>query len=798
MAHDVLDALQIPVLEKEGYEADDVLGTVAREVAEQGIEVFLVTSDKDAQQLLGPRVRILDAAKEIVITDETLRESSGIEPAQVVEIMGLSGDATDNVPGVPKVGPKTALKLIRQYGTLEEVLAHATEVTGAKLQENLKDYAEQARLSKRLVTIDAHVPIEFDLEECRVKPPDPNRLTPVYERLGFRQFLSEFAPEPTREKVAYHLVNTEALFGDFLKRLRGQRRFSLDLETTSASPMAAKLVGLSFSWKQKEAWYLPVRAPEGEKVLDEKEVLAALRPVLTDESIGKVGQNLKYDAVVLLNQGVELRGIVFDTMIAAYVLNAERRRYSLDLLAADFLNYRMIPISDLIGRGKKQTTMDRVPVKQVCEYACADADIALRLAELLDKELREQKMLDLFTRIELPLVPVLVEMERNGIRLDANVLRQMSKWLSTQIATLEKEIHAEAGEEFNVASPKQLAAILFDKLGLPKGRWTKTGASTDSDVLAQLAIGHRLPGLVLEFRQLSKLKSTYVDALPQMVLPATGKLHTSFNQTATATGRLSSSDPNLQNIPIRTELGERIREAFVPSEPGLLLLMADYSQIELRILAHISGDEALHRAFEQDMDIHRFVAAQIHGVAPEEVTPTMRRAAKAVNFGIIYGLTPYGLSRDLRIPVGEADAFIKGYFERYPGVKRFIDEIVAQAREVGHVTTLCGRRRSLPGLNDSNRVTRSFAERAAVNTVIQGTAADMIKIAMTRIHRRLREESPQTRMLLQIHDELVFELPPKEEPRATAIVVREMTDALRLDVPIKVNVAVGRNWQETK
>jgi len=798
MAREVLDAMRIPVFARQGYEGDDVLGTVAREASERGLDVYLVTSDKDAQQLLAPHVQMFDTKKGVAITMESLRERDGIVPGQVVDAMALSGDATDNVPGVPKVGPKTALKLIREHGTLEEVLSRAPDMKPSKLRDNLIAFADQARLSKRLVTIDTHVPLEFDVEQCRVKPLDLDRMRPVYEAFGFRQLLGEMNVEPTRDDADYHRVDTPEAFDGFLKKLSAQKRFCLDLETTSASPMAARIVGLSFSWQTKEAWYIPVRAPLGEKTLDEKVVLAALAPMLTDEGIGKIGQNLKYDAVVLRNCGIELAGIVFDTMIAAYVLDAERRRYSLAALAADMLDYRMIPIKDLIGSGKKQITMDRVPVDTVCEYACADADIAWRLAERLEKQLRDQGMLELFSSIEMPLIPVLIEMEYNGIKLDGDVLKGMSGWLAEQIAALEKEIHESAGEEFNVASPKQLSRILFEKLGLPVSKRTKTGPSTNSDVLGQLAVGHKLPALVLEFRQLSKLKSTYVDALPQMVNPRTGKIHTSFNQTATATGRLSSSDPNLQNIPIRTELGERIRKAFVTSRPEYVMLAADYSQIELRILAHICADETLRRAFEEDQDIHRFVAAQINGVAPEEVTSSMRRAAKAVNFGIVYGLTPYGLSRDLRIPVAEAAAFIDEYFARYPGVKQFIEATLERAREAGHVTTLCGRRRALPALNDSNRAMRSFAERAAVNTVIQGTAADMIKIAMVRILARLREERVRARMLLQIHDELVFELPSEEQEQISALVVEEMTGALELDVPIKVNVATGQNWQEAK
>ena len=798
MAQEVLRAFGIPIYMKEGYEADDVMGTAARLAGERGLEVFVVTGDKDAHQLLGPRVSILDAGKDRVITQEALPEEKGMRPSQVVDVMALTGDTSDNVPGVPNVGPKTAVALIRQFGDLESVLAHADEAKGNRVRENLVKYADQARLSKKLVTINTHVPIKIDFERCRLDPPDPEKLAPVYRKFNFQRLLAELNLPATQDEAAYHLVNTPELFGKFMARLREQDRFSLDLETTSPLPMAAEIVGLSFAWEEREAWYLPIRAPLGEKTLDADTVLAELQPVLSDASVGKVGQNIKYDIVVLRKYGIEVRGIVFDSMVAAYVLNAERRRYALDDLAADLLSYRMTPISDLIGKGKKQTTMDQVPVDRVCAYACADADIALRLANLLEKELRRQKMWGLFSTVELPLISVLAEMEYNGIKLDADVLQEMSGWLGDQIGALEKDVHEEAGEVFNVASPKQLSRILFDKLGLPTIRKTKTGASTNSEVLEQLAVSHRLPGLVLEFRRLSKLKSTYVDALPQMVLPETGRIHTSFNQTATATGRLSSSDPNLQNIPVRTELGERIRRAFVPSRHGYVMLAADYSQIELRIVAHISGDPALRKAFDEDADIHRFVASQINGVKPEDVTATMRRTAKAVNFGIIYGLTPYGLSRDLRIPVHEADAFIKEYFERYPGVRRFIDATIEDARKNGCVATLCGRRRALPGINDSDRSVRSFAERAAVNTVIQGTAADMMKLAMIGVHNRLKKGKLRARMLLQIHDELLFELPPEEERQLAALVVEDMTGALETDVPIKVNTVVGKNWSEAK
>ena len=569
LTREVLDALQVPVYALEGYEADDVLGTLAVQAAGLGVDVVIVTGDKDAAQLLGPNVSVLDTGKDQTLTAEKLRERDGIAPEQVIEVMALSGDASDNVPGVAHVGPKTALELIREYGTLENVLAHVGEIRGQRLKESLTQHADTARLSRRLVTIDTKAPVELSLDACRVKPPEPERLIPVFQKLGFRQFIAEFPVAPTREEAAaYHLVDTEEALEPLLAALRAQKRFSIDLETTSTSPMLAEIVGLSVSWKPKEAWYIPTRALAPDPTLDTEKVLDALRPILADESVGKIGQNIKYDAVVLRRHGVELRGIVFDTMIAAYVLDAERRRYGLDELAADYLSYRMIPITDLIGKGKKQITMDRVPARKVCDYCCADSDIALRLSEILEKLLREQKMHDLFAQVEMPLVSVLAEMEFQGIGLDVAALRTMSQWLEQEMAKLEKQIYQEAGEEFNIGSTQQLAKILFEKLRLPRGRKTRTGSSTDSDVLDQLSAGHRLPALVLEYRQLSKLKSTYADALPEMVAPGTHRLHTSFNQAATATGRLSSSDPNLQNIPIRSEIGERIRKAFVASRPA--------------------------------------------------------------------------------------------------------------------------------------------------------------------------------------------------------------------------------------
>jgi DNA polymerase I len=798
MTQEVLEAMDIPMLMLKGYEADDILGTLARIATDKGVDTVLVTSDKDANQLLSPHVQVLDIYKGEFMTAEKLFERDAITPDQVIDVMALSGDSSDNVPGIPKVGPKTAQKLILEHGTLEQVLACTDQIKTPKLRANLEEFADQARLSRELVTIKLDVPVEIDFDRCRYAPPDPERLAPVYEKLNFRQFLDDLDITVTEEDVDYKLINTPDLFDAFLKELKQQKRIAVDTETMSKFPRTAGLVGLSFSWKDLEGFYLPLRAPLGEKVLDTQATLDALRPILENPDVEKIGQNIKYDMIVLRNAGVDLQGIAFDTMIAAHVLDAGRRQYGLGELASDTLGIRMTPISDLIGKGKKQITMDLVALDDICPYACADTDIALRLSAIFEKRLKEQNLWEVYSTIELPLIRVLADMEYEGIGFDPQVLKTMSIWMADEIEKLTERIHEMAGKPFNVASPKQLAEILFTDMGLPAGKRTKTGHSTNSSVLTELAIEHELPGLVLEHRKLSKLTSTYVDALPRMANAKTRRIHTSFNQIGTVTGRLSSSDPNLQNIPIRTETGQRIREAFMPGKADNIFLSADYSQIELRILAHMTNDKAMMQAFRDDEDIHRFVASQVNNVALDDVTPKMRSAAKAVNFGIIYGLSPFGLSRDLRIPVDQAKAFIDQYFARYPGVKEFIDNTIAQAHADGYVRTLCGRRRPLPGLADNNGSIRQASERAAVNTVIQGTAADMIKIAMIRMDACLAESDLTAKMLLQIHDELLLELPASEEDALREMLITEMTGALDLSVPVKVNVAVGKNWMEAK
>jgi len=802
IVHRLLDAYRIPVLAMDGYEADDIMGTIAKKTAALGLETVLVTRDKDMLQLLGPNTFVYDSKKDETIGPDELKERMGIEPQQVIDMLALAGDSTDNVPGVRLIGQKTALQLIKEFGSLENVLANTDKIKQKKRREYLEADAEKALLSKHLVTIKTDVPVEFDLEACRWKGPDEEKLKALFEELGFRRFLAEFeetrpAPEVDGE---YHLVNTKAAFQKFRTELAKQERFAFDLETTSISPMEGEIVGLSFAWKEKEAYYVPVMGPSGAEVLNREDVLGELRPILEDPARGKIGQNLKYDSVALRKYGPELRGICFDTMVASYLLSPDRGRHGLDDLASDLLGHRNIPISDLIGKGKDQATMDTVPLDKIKDYACQDADIALRLERALAPKLREMNLASLFETIEVPLVEVLAELEWNGIALDTDFLAKMSEELGRQMEALEKEIYQAAGEEFNISSPKQLGEILYGKIGLtpPKKTRKKTAYSTSADVLEVLAVQHELPRLVLKYRQLSKLKSTYVDALPGYISERDGRVHASFNQTATGTGRLSSSDPNLQNIPVKTPLGREIRRAFIAGDPGSVLMSADYSQIELRILAHSSKDPALIKAFQADMDIHAFVASQIYNVPVEDVDETMRDHGKVVNFSVIYGKTAYGLSRELGVDQRRAQRFIDSYFQRYQAVKRFREEVLAKAREDGYVSTLMGRRRYFSGLNSANSVTRAAEERAAFNAVIQGSAADMIKAAMISIHRELKGSKFKTKMLLQIHDELVFEVPEGELDEVKEMVGEKMRSAMPLDVPVKVNVGAGRNWLEAQ
>jgi DNA polymerase-1 len=806
MILDVVRGYGIPIVEHAGWEADDVIATLTRQATERGMEVRIVSNDKDLRQLLGPQVELYNIRKRQFQDASFLEQEWGVRPDQVIDFQALVGDAVDNVPGVPLVGPKKAAALLQQFGTLDEVLAHADQAPGKKLQENLREFADQARLSRQLVTLRIDLPLEFDWESARVQPPDASRLLALFEDFGFRRYAEEMRSrlktsgirESRDHARQWDIVRTPDAFAAFLADLQQQRTFCVDLETTSQNPLEADIVGWAFCWQADSGCYIPVQGPAGEAVLDPARVLAALKPILEDADRVILNQNIKYDLLVLRRAGVAVTGLGLDPMIGDYLLDAGARTHGLDELAKRYLHRKMIPISDLIGKGKQQLKMFDVAVDRAAEYASEDADVAWQLANIIGRKLKEQTLWDLYWDLERPLIAVLVDMEFTGIKVDVDELHRQSAALETRLEALMQEIYDAAGHEFNLNSPRQLATVLFDELGLPVVKRMKTGPSTNEDVLSRLAIRHPLPAKIMEHRHLTKLKGTYLDALPQLVNPQTGRLHTSFSQVSAATGRLASSEPNLQNIPIRTPEGRQVRRAFVPGRPGWQLICMDYSQIELRMLAHFSQDAALLAAFRAGEDIHQAVAAQVAGVDPRDVTSDMRRVAKAVNFGVIYGQTPYGLSAALGIPQADAAAFIEDYFTRYAGVARFINDTLAECARTGHATTILGRRREIVGIREDHSGNLNLPERTAVNTVLQGSAADLIKRAMINVHRRLRETSSPARMLLQIHDELVFECPAEGVPDLMALARTEMETALHLDVPIVVDVSLGENWLDTE
>jgi len=803
----VMAAMRIPVLGLASFEADDVLATVARQVDELHGECYLVTSDKDCRQLITDRVRLYNVRKNETMDRDALVEAWGIEPGQVVDFQALVGDSTDNVPGVPLIGPKIAGELLQKYKTLEGVLDHAGEISGEKRKRNLIEGRESAMLSRDLVRLDAHVPVPIDWDAGRVGDMDREALLALFREFGIKRLVEQVetlaggpaAPAPVSpSKIRYRLVDSPQALKEFVAQLGKQKSVSLDTETTHLWPRWAELVGYSFAWRDDEAWYLPVRAPEGDPCLDPKKTADALRPILEDPAVEKIGQNLKYDMIVLRSAGIKLAGLAFDTMVASYLLDAGERNHNLDELAARYLGHTTIKISELIGKGKDQKRMDQVPVRQVCDYAGEDALVVWRLRPILQRRLAEAKLDRLFTELELPLVEILAEMEFEGVCVSRERLAELSRQYGRRLVELEGEIYELAGRPFNIASPKQLQEILFEEQRLPVVKRTKTGPSTDVEVLEELALKHPLPAKIIEYRQYAKLKSTYVDALPEMIHPTTHRVHASFNQVVTATGRLSSSDPNLQNIPVRTEEGREIRSAFVPGERGWVLLAADYSQIELRVLAHFSGDEHLCEAFHRDEDIHARVASQVNGVPLNQVTPSMRREAKAVNFGVIYGQSPFGLAKQLGINQEAAAKFINAYFEGYPGIEEFLERILADCARTGYVNTILGRRRAIQGVRLDAPRQRNQAERTAINTVIQGSAADLIKQAMIAIHARLAREGLPARMLLQIHDELIFEVPSKKLAALAKLVTKEMAGVQTLRVPLKVDVKAGPNWADAE
>ncbi len=797
---EVVAGLDITMLEKEGYEADDIIATIALLGSNQGLNVVIVSGDKDFRQALSERTEMWDPMNEKSVDYEGLKRDYGLEPAQIIEVMALSGDSVDNIPGIPGVGEKTALTLIQQFHSIENLFQNTDKITKASLKNKLEEFKDQAHLSKQLVTFDNHVPIDVTLDDLRMRPPKKRQLAEIFRELDFKSLVDRFSEHDELSQKDYRLISTRKELNSLIERIKTKGIVCFDTETTSTSPLDAELVGISFCLEQGIAFYLPLGHTyigAGEQ-MEVNEALGLLDEVFSDGGIKKIGQNIKYDTEVLARYGIHVEGLFFDTMVASYVINPTMRQHNLDYLAQHYLSYKMVTYDEVTDHDKSKS-FAAVDIHKAKEYSCEDAEITLRLQSILEQSLKETDNYALFQDLEMKLIPVLIAMETTGVKIDVEFFKAMSKRFAGELSAIERTVYEHTGEQFNINSPQQLGYILFDKLNLPSKKKTrkKTGYSTDFEVLTELAALHEVPSLLLRFRTISKLKSTYLDALINMVHPATGRVHTSYNQTVTATGRLSSSNPNLQNIPIRTEEGRQIRRGFI-AESGHLLLSADYSQIELRVFAHYSDDPVLLEAFERGEDIHTRTAAEVFNIDPKMVTSDMRRMAKTINFGIIYGMGPVRLAKELGISRKVAQAYLDSYYERYKGVKDFKDKAIAQARHNGYVNTLFKRRRYLQHINSDNGHLKSEAERTAVNTPIQGTAADLIKMAMIRIAERLRAEHLSTKMLLQVHDELVFEVPQGELERATNIVKDEMEHVYPLKIPLRVDINWGNNWDEAR
>ena len=860
---DLIRAYRIPILEVPGYEADDVIGTLATEAGKQGITTYMMTPDKDYGQLVGGSVFMYrpkhTGGFEVMGAEEVKAKFDIQSPAQVIDMLGLMGDSSDNIPGCPGVGEKTAQKLIAQYGSIENLLTHTNELKGA-LKTKVETNREMIEFSKFLATIKIDVPIAFDMEELKREEPNEEGLRKIFEEMEFRTLIdrvfnrdrktsgspapkakanaqgslfddqpslfdqpgtsagksasqpsiqgdlfAEFADGWTESekyssiaclenlKYDYQLIDTEDKRRDLLQNLLTKETFSLDTETTGTDPITAELVGMSFSYAENQAFYVPVPADrtEAQKIVNE------FRPAFEKEGVLKVGQNIKYDMLVLGNYGTEVRGPLFDTMVAHYVLQPELR-HNMDYLAEIYLHYSTIHIEELIGpKGKGQKNMRDLAPEAIYKYACEDADVTLKLKNILEQELKTYEATKLFYDIEMPLIPVLAYIERNGVRVDTEALKQTSEHFTARMNQIEEEVHRLAGMDFNIASPKQVGEVLFDKLHIvEKAKKTKTGQYvTSEEVLESLRGKHDIVGKILEHRGLKKLLGTYIDALPLLINKETGKIHTSFNQTVTATGRLSSSNPNLQNIPIRNEDGKEIRKAFIPDD-GCEFFSADYSQIELRIMAHLSGDANMIEAFREGDDIHAATAAKVYKIALSDVTREQRSKAKTANFGIIYGISVFGLAERMNVDRKEAKELIDGYFETYPQIKEYMDKSIEIARQQGYIETIFGRKRYLPDINSRNAVVRGYAERNAINAPIQGSAADIIKVAMVRIYQRFQSESIQSKMILQVHDELNFSVTPEEKEKVQKIVIEEMENAYRMQVPLQADCGWGSNWLE--
>ena len=825
----IIEGYRIPILEKEGFEADDVIGTIAKKAEKEGYEVFMVTPDKDFGQLVTDNIKILKPGRqgnksEVLGVKEVCEKFKVKRPDQVIDMLGLWGDSVDNIPGIPGVGEKTAQKLLAEYDNVDGIIEHADELKG-KMKEKVKDNAEQARLSKKLATIICDVPIEFNPKELELSEPDKDALHEVFSALEFRTLSQRLLGEKidvssgeqmdlfgenggddtpvggsqtsfSPENADYKIIETKDKRQTFINDLMKQKVVCFDTETTSVDANNADLVGMSFSWKEGEAYYVPLP----EKTAATKFILKDFKAFFHSEEIIKVGHNLKYDITVLHWHDMEVKGPMFDTMLAHYLLQPDMK-HNMDELAENYLNYRPISIETLIGKkGKNQKSMRDVPLEDVAPYASEDADITLRLYHKFNKEISKSEGLkNLFYEIEMPLMPVLAKMEAKGVNIDRDALAEISKDLEGETKELEQKIYDLAGEHFNISSPKQLGVILFDKLDIDdKPKKTKSGQyATNEETLAKLADKHEIVECILEYRQVVKLKSTYVDALPQLINPRDGRIHTTYMQAVAATGRLSSQNPNLQNIPIRTERGRKVRKAFIPSEGKYTIFAADYSQIELRLIAELSGDEGMLSAFKNGEDIHAATAAKVFDVKTKDVTREMRSKAKVVNFGIIYGISAFGLSQRINVSRTEAGELIENYFTKYPGIKKYMDKSIEFAREHGYVETIMKRRRYLKDINSGNATVRGFAERNAINAPIQGSAADMIKIAMIKVDKVFKEKKFKSSMILQVHDELVFDALQEEVDEIRPIVEKEMQNAIpNLGVPIKVDMDMGINWLE--
>lgn len=828
---EIIQAYRIPILEVPYYEADDVIGTVAKQAASEGFEVYMMTPDKDYGQLVADHIYMyrpkFGGDYEVLGVPEVLEKYQLTSTAQVIDLLGLMGDTADNIPGCPGVGEKTAQKLLAEFGSIENLLANTDKLKGAQ-KKKVEENVEQIRFSKFLATIKTDVPITFDAAQCKRVAPDEDRLVELYTELEFKTFINRlkgesaaspaskepaaavqfdlFAAEPAVEPEtssladiqttphSYYLADTAEKQVALCEQLLREKSFAFDTETEGLDPLTAALVGMSFAIREQEAWYVPVPANREEAT----DIVLRLAPALQHPEIEKVGQNIKFDILALRKYGVRVKGPLFDTMIAHYLLNPELR-HGMDYLAETYLKYKTVPIEDLIGpKGKKQASMRTVPIEQIKEYAAEDADVTLRLKHYFAPLLKQEDVESLFFEMEMPLIYVLAEMEATGVKLDTEALKQSSEVLSQQLIALEQSIYELAGQTFNINSTKQVGEILFDKLKLDeKAKKTKTGGySTSEEVLEKIRGKHPIVGKLLEYRGIKKLLSTYIDALPALIHPETGKIHTSFNQAVTATGRLSSTNPNLQNIPVRDELGREIRKAFIADDDDCIFFSADYSQIELRLMAHLSNDPHMVEAFCSGADIHAATAAKIYGIPVEEVTSDMRRKAKTANFGIIYGISVFGLAERLGIPRAESKELIDGYFQTYPRVKEYMEESIRVAKEKGYVETLFKRKRFLPDINSHNAVVRGYAERNAINAPIQGSAADIIKLAMIHIHQQFEAEHLKSRMILQVHDELNFNVRKEEFDRVKEIVLDCMEHVLQLRVPLIADCGEGKNWLE--